>query len=161
MENMLDVLLYLFENYLEGELEDHSQRATLSDELKAAGFPSTVVENAFEWLEGLRLQRELPLPSPSEGGLRVYSSEERDIIPTDCQGFLLHLEHLGILSTLNRERVIDRLLALSTRDRERGAVDLDDLKWIILMVLFNQPKDQAAGIELQELLYTYETNKLH
>ncbi len=161
MENVLDVLLYLFENYLEGELEDGSNHATLKDELTAAGFPQREIEHAFDWLEGLRLQRELPLPSPTDGAMRLYAREESGVIPTECQGFLLHLEHLGILSAANRERVIERLMALAAKSLDQASIDLDDLKWIVLMVLFNQPADQAAGAELEEMLYSYEANKLH
>lgn len=160
MENVLDVLLYLFENYLEGELEDGAQRDTLSDELKAAGFPSAEVEHAFEWLEGLRLQRELPLPAPAESAIRLYSAEEQDVIPVECQGFLQHLQQVGILPAEERECVIERLLALARRGRD-GEVSLDDLKWIVLMVLFNRPKTAAAGAELEEMLYSYEANMLH
>lgn len=161
MENMLDVLIYLFENYLGTELDDHSQRSTLGEELKAAGFPSRVVENAFDWLEGLRLQRELPLPSPSEGGLRLYVAEECQLIPTECRGFLLHLEHLGILNPQTRESVIDRLMTLALRDRKAEMVTLNDLKWIVLMVLFNQPKEPANGNTLNEFFHAHETTLLH
>lgn len=160
MENVLDVLLYLFENYLEGELEDGSQRSELSDELLAAGFPSAQVEHAFAWMEGLRRQRELPLPAPTESTIRLYNSEERELIPVDGLGFLQHLQQIGILSATDREHVIERLLALAYRG-EAEQVALDDIKWVVLMVLFNQPQRVAAGSELEDMLYSYEAGMLH
>ena len=57
------------------------------------------------------------------------SAEELEHISADCRGYLLQLEHEGILSPLQREIVIDRLLALDgdevwleVRDNGRGFV---------------------------------------
>ena len=55
-DNVLDVLLYLFENYLEEEIESRGPESPLKDELEAAGFPEGAVLHAFDWLEGLEAQ---------------------------------------------------------------------------------------------------------
>ncbi len=47
-------------------------------------------------------------------------------------GILLFLEQIQVLNLETREMVIERVLALDTAE-----FDLEDLKWVILMVLFN------------------------
>lgn len=49
-------------------------------------------------------------------------------------GVLLFLEQIQVLNLETREMVIERVLALDTAEFE-----LEDLKWVILMVLFNIP----------------------
>lgn len=159
MENVLDVLLYLFENYLEGELEDDSRHADLKLELEQAGFPDNEVEHAFAWLDSLAPSSALRdgTVAPAKGSIRIYADLEKQSIPSECQGFLLHLEQVGILDPAGRERVIDRLLALASGE----VVDLDQLKWVILMVLFRQSEDKAAYSELEDMMYSYDAGLLH
>ena len=52
-ENLLDVLMYLFENYFEDEVVLGPDQETVKLELSQAGFPDTVINRAFNWLEGL------------------------------------------------------------------------------------------------------------
>lgn len=161
MENVLDVLLYLFENYLEGELEDDNFQDNLKLELEQAGFPSREIEQAFAWLDSLSASEtsvaEMVSQSASADAIRMYAKEEREIIPTDCQGFLLHLEQLGILSPASREQVIDRLLDLAAGEQ----VSQDQLKWVVLMVLFSQSGDKTAYAELEEMMHSYDADMLH
>jgi Smg protein len=159
VENVLDVLLYLFENYLEGELEDDSRHADLKLELEQAGFPQNEVEHAFAWLDSLAPNTSLDdeTSAPAKGSIRIYATREKETIPSECQGFLLHLEQVGILDPAGRERVIDRLIALADGEM----VDLDQLKWVILMVLFRQSEDKSAYSELEDMMYSYEADLLH
>lgn len=161
MENVLDVLLYLFENYLEGELEDGTLQANLKLELEQAGFPAREVEQAFAWLDSLGASEEaaadMALAESRGDAIRLYPIQEAAIIPTACQGFLLHLEQLGILDAISREQVIDRLLDLAGTE----TVGLEQLKWVILMVLFSQSGDRTAYAELEEMMYSYDAEMLH
>ena len=69
----------------------------------------------------------------------MFSADELERISTSCRGYLLQLEQEGILSPLQREIVIDRLVALDGDD-----VDIDRLKWLVLMVLSSQPGQEAG-----------------
>jgi Smg protein len=60
----------------------------------------------------------------------------------------------GILSPLQREIVIDRLVALDGDD-----VDIDRLKWLVLMVLSSQPGQEKACARMEDLLFD-ETDSL-
>jgi len=58
-EGVLDILIYLFENYFDGELDDGDEpdRDTLKQELEHAGFPAGEVERAPAGLHALVLER--------------------------------------------------------------------------------------------------------
>src|SRR3546814_4558926 len=75
-ETVLDVLMYLFENYQEGEFSDAEYHDTLREELLAAGFPDDEVGNAFAWLDGLAEQRQLPLVFGPYRSTRIYTRDE-------------------------------------------------------------------------------------
>ena len=60
-ETVLDVLMYLFENYQTVEFVDQANHENLQEELVAAGFEAEEVGNAFRWLDGLTQTRQLPM----------------------------------------------------------------------------------------------------
>jgi Smg protein len=153
-ESVLDVLMYLFENYQAIEFSDADNHPTLRDELVAAGFPEEEVRHAFGWLDGLAEQRQLPIIFGPTGAIRVYAREEIAKLPTEIRGFVMYLEQLGILSAAARELVIDRLMAL------REEIDLERVKWVSLLVLMNEPDAEEAFTHLEEMVY-YSGEFLH
>jgi Smg protein len=140
-ENILDVLLYLFENFVYDDPDSLNDRDSLQASLLEAGFSPSEINKAFEWLDALA--RERPQLCRVQGTvatpLRVYAREEIAKLDTEGLGFLMFLEHSGVLDAERRELVLDRIMALDADE-----VDLDDLKWVILMVLFSQPGQEAA-----------------
>ena len=148
-EDMFDVLMYLFEHYyMDEETELSPDRESLHSELMEAGFPSNDINQAFEWLEGLSAQQ-LQMQAPqTENAIRIYSGRESERLDSESRGFLLFLEQMGILPPDARERVIERVMALETDD-----FDLSQLKWVILMVLFNQPGAEAAYAWMEDLVF--------
>ncbi len=143
-ESVLSVLVYLFQNYFLGEPEAVHDRDSLQSELIDAGFDALHVGKAFDWLADLQEQA-APAPrfAPVQP-LRVFASEEMELLDGECRGFLLALEQRGVLDAEARERVIERALAL-----EQTPVDLHDLKWVVLLVLYNTP-DREAGYAWME-----------
>jgi Smg protein len=157
-ENVFDVLMYLFENYIDAELEASPDEEALRAELVQIGFPGNEVDKAFTWLEGLMLQQQASIdegidPAPS---IRVYSSREMEKLDTEMRGFLMHLEQVGVLDHASRELAIDRVMAL-----ESDEVELDQLKWVVLMVLFNQPGREAAFAWMEDFVYNGAVDSLH
>jgi Smg protein len=157
-ENVFDVLMYLFENYyMDDDGDPGPDRESVQIELMNAGFPTTEVKKAFEWLDGLSHQHNDRLPAPQTGrSIRLYSGLEMERLDMECRGFLMFLEQAGILSADSRELVIDRVMALDTEE-----LDLNQLKWVILMVLFNQPGQEAAYAWMEDLLFENATDSLH
>jgi Smg protein len=158
-ENVIDVLMYLFENYMDEGPEFNPDQETLALELSQAGFPRGEINKAFSWLEGLSGMRERAgqLPAVSKpNSLRIYSPLEREKIFVEARGFILFLEQSGVLDSVTRELVIDRIMALETDE-----LDLEQLKWVILMVLFNQPGQEHAYAWMEDLVFEGFQDRLH
>lgn len=156
-ENILDVLMYLFENYMDDDDQLSFDQESLKVELLAAGFPSVEISKAFNWLEGLAEQQLFAEDGIQTAfSMRVYLPEECEKLDVECRGFLLFLEQVGVLETLSRELVIDRVMALDIEE-----FNLEQLKWVILMVLFNQPGQEAAFAWMEDLVYDEMVGHLH
>jgi Smg protein len=156
-ENVLDLLMYLFENYIYDEPEEEPDRESLGESLEEAGFSSGEIDRAFAWLDGLAEQRKLPeLGGHENNPIRVYTDEESRRLDVHARGFILYLENVGVLDPLRREMVIDRLSALETED-----ISLEDLKWVVLMVLFNQPGQEANYAWMEDLMFDEEGEFRH
>ncbi|MCB1587789.1 MAG: DUF494 domain-containing protein [Xanthomonadales bacterium] len=148
-ESVLDVLLYLFENFFYDDPESDVDRDSLQHSLLEAGFTPREIHKAFHWLDELAERRpQSDIPVAGDRPIRVFAPQELERLDPDAQGFLLFLEQQGILSTGQRELVLDRIMALESRP-----IDQDDLKWILLMVLFNQPGQEEAVAWMENLIF--------
>lgn len=157
-ENVLDVLMYLFENYLDDDdNETEADRETLTVELEEAGFAKSEITKAFDWLENLaRNPPDTEQPIAQRDALRVYAAQELEKLSVECRGFLQYLENIGILEPAQREVVVDRIMAL-----DGAEVDLEQVKWIILMVLFNRPGQEDAYARMEELVFDDSLGVMH
>jgi Smg protein len=147
-ESVFDVLMYLFEYYSEEDQEFEPNRFELQSQLLDAGFPTDEVDKAFEWLDGLADQQGSPIKNIGTTSVRIFSDLESKRLGSAAQGFLMYLEQVHILNPMSRELVIDRIMALETEE-----VDLDQLKWVVLMVLFNQPDFEGPYHWLEEIVF--------
>jgi len=157
-QTVLDVLIYMFENYMEDdELQPGMDHDTLRTQLSDAGFDSRQISKAFDWLEGLSGQPGITLNTDtSSQAMRVYTDLEMRKIDLESRGFLMFLEQAGVIDPVGRELVIDRLMALETDE-----IDLDQLKWVVLMVLFNQPGQEEAFVWMEDLVMEELGGPLH
>jgi len=146
-ENVVDVLVYLFQNYMNDSTGVQSDRDSVQNELLEAGFPGHEISQAFDWLEGLTVQPEYAFAN-SERSFRIYTAQESARLDVECQDYLLFLEQTGILETQTRELVIDRVMALDADD-----FDLQQLKWVILLVLFSRPGQEEAYAWMEDLVF--------
>ncbi len=148
-ESILDVLLYLFEHYFSDDSDLVSDRDTLQKGLIEAGFSPSEVSRAFDWLDELANERP-PITHANDDAcpVRVFSSIEVDRISSEGVGFLMFLQQAGVIDAKQRELVLDQAMALNHED-----LDLDDLKWVVLMVLFNQPGAEAAYAWMESQMF--------
>ena len=155
---MFDVLMYLFENYMDDDAPLDANQEELKAELVGAGFAQDEVTKAFDWLDFIARHADSALPqrTPHRHAIRVYNSEEQKILDVKCRGFVLYLEQVGILDPINRELVIDRAMALDMPD-----FDLDRLKWVVLMVLLNQPGQETRLAWLEDFVLENFPQQLH
>lgn len=156
-ETVLDVLMYLIDVMVDGEEEHEPDRYVLKEELQCAGFGEWEIDRALEWLDGLNsVGIEDVSPEPRQESIRIYDGFEQDRLDASCRGYLLHLEQVGILSQAQRELVIDRLLALHTDE-----IDSEQVKWVVMMVLFSQPGQEHAYARMEDLVFIDEPGWVH
>ena len=156
-ENVLDVLMYLFENYIDDDSANQASPEELKELLKDAGFGQDHISAAFDWLEGLvRLQEETSVVANSINTLRVYHESETKKLNIECQGFLHFLEQMGVIDATSREHIIDRAMALETDE-----IDLTQLKWVVLMVLFNQTGVDEAYVWMENMVLENLSKDFH
>lgn len=130
---MFDILYFVFENCQQAEVAQDSER--VAKRLLDAGFDDSDISEALSWLAGVvnsSQQQCAPLPdvNPSQ---RVFAPKELVKLDAACRGFLLYLEQSRVLLPPSRELVIERTLAATG-----GPLTLDQLKLIVLMVLWNE-----------------------
>lgn len=155
---MFEILMYLFENYMDGSVTLNTDQDTVVSELEQAGFGRTEISRALDWLDGLIRVQEIISAGPqlTPHAIRHFAPEESERLGTEGKGFLLYLEQLGILDPMTREIVIDRLMALDHRE-----VDLGRIKWVVLIALFNQPEKKTALSLLQDMVLSEAFDVLH
>lgn len=158
MVTMFEVLMFIFENYMDNNVSLKADNQTIVTELEHVGFTRYEIDRALDWLEGLsRFQTAVDsAPMLVSSSIRHYLAEESKLLGVDGKGFLLYLEQLGILDPITREIVIDRIMALDSKD-----VDMGRIKWVVLMVLFSQPDKKSALSLLQDMILFDAFDVLH
>ena len=147
IETILDVLMYMFQSYVEDNEEVELDKESLHKNLLEAGFADQNIEKAFEWLEGLPgVDHNTLLNKPTKNSFRLFSDVEHRKIGEEGLSFLMFLERLGVFHGEIREHVIDRIMALDTQ-----SVDLSQIRWVVLMILFNTPGNESNYTWLQNL----------
>ncbi|MFC6441704.1 DUF494 family protein [Bowmanella sp. JS7-9] len=158
---MFDILMYLFENLIHSEAEIRVDQDELTEELTRAGFHHDEIYKALSWLEKLAALQETD-QKPYLAGLsttpvtRIYTYQEQMRLDVECQGFLIFLEQIKVLDASTREMVIDRVMELDSAE-----FGLEDLKWVVLMVLFNVPGKENAYAQMEDLLFETPQGPLH
>jgi Smg protein len=130
---MYDILVYVFENCQQAELAYDRER--VAKKLSAAGFEDSDISEALHWLAGVTRapQDGVEAMTASPHAFRAFAPREAAKLDAQCRGFLLTLEQSGILDMRTRELVIERALAAAG-----DSLSLDQLKLVVLMVLWNQ-----------------------
>jgi len=158
---MFDILMYLFENFIHSESEIYVDHDELTDELVRAGFHQDEIYKALAWLEKLAALQETDIkPYLTKVGVasvtRVYTYDEEVRLDVECRGFLMFLEQVNVLDGPTREMVVDRVMEIDAAE-----FCLEDLKWVVLMVLFNVPGKENAYAQMEDLLFDDSDGVLH
>ena len=156
-ENMVDVLIYLYENYMDGDGQPPVEQSALEEELAQAGFAQSEIEKALRWLDELAVRVDAPqYHAPTVGSMRIYTERECGKLDSEVRGLLMALEQNGILDPVSRELVIDRLLAI-----DQSHVVVDVVKWVALLVLMNRPGREDAFTQMEDMVYNDDPGYLH
>ncbi|MBK8118702.1 MAG: DUF494 domain-containing protein [Sulfuritalea sp.] len=141
---MIDILVYLFENYLPDACPEPE---VLARKLSAAGFETDDISAALAWLDGLGGEASGRCRSPAlAGSIRIYDEEEQERLPAACRGFIAFLEQHDAVDASLREAIIERALALPDDE-----IALDRLKVIVLAVIWRY-RHEVDALILEELL---------
>lgn len=154
-ESVLSVLMYIFHHHMDKEHRVDIDDLGLVDDLKSVGFHALSIGKAFRWLHHLT---ELADKAPvlSKNSFRVFNDQEYWLLGEECTNFILSLEHQGILTPQTREIVIHQTLELIS---ER--VDINLIKWVTLMVLFNTPGCDDALTHMEFLIQSDAFDAIH
>jgi Smg protein len=148
---VLDVLMYLLERHQETE-ESPLDLDGVKQELREQGVDEAQVDRAFDWLEDLAVpDRGVPpedaVAPAGPGAIRCFTKRELIRLDAECRGFLIYLENAHVLGPRERELVLERVMALDAEE-----LSLAQLKWVVLMVLCNQPGREEAVVWVEQLL---------
>jgi Uncharacterized protein conserved in bacteria len=156
-ESMVDVVIYLYENYLDGHSRPPVDQDELETELSRAGFSHSEIAQALTWLDELASRMDTAAyPPHTAGAMRVYSPGECAKLDIEARGLLLFLEQSAILDPPSRELVIDRAMAI-----QQTAVTVEELKWVVLLVLMSRPGRESAHGQMEELIYSDAPAQVH
>ena len=151
--------MYLFENYMDEDTEIQSDQEALTAKLSEAGFQRGEIHKAFTWLEDLSSLCE-QTPAGLSGGqpqsTRHYVPAETKKLGPAGRGLLMRLEQYGILDAQTREMVMDRIMALETED-----IDLEQIKWVVMMVLYNRPDREEQALWLEDMVLDTQRHPIH
>jgi Smg protein len=150
--SVLKVLIYVYDHYMLADPADIPERRHMLEDLQQRGFSVSEVVHAMEWLSALVSdQRALPGAQSGQeehtGALRVFADGELLRLSSDCRAFLMLLDRQRVLTAQQRELVIERALALDVLE-----VDVEQLKWVVLLVLSSQPGQELAFARFESVM---------
>jgi len=149
--SVLKVLIYVYHHYMLADPAEVPERRHMLEDLQRRGFSVTEVVHAMEWLSALVSdQRAVPAAGdgqPDRAGLRVFTEGELARLSADCRAFLMMLDRQRVLTPQQRELVIERALALDVEE-----VEVEQLKWVVLLVLSSQPGQELAFARFESVM---------
>ncbi len=133
--HMLDVFEYLYKQHASCSEALSPTSTELKTKLHHAGFSGFEIDCAFNWLANAEIKPWPDLPvAQSDWPIRIYTAEERKVLDTESQGFLLFLEQIGVLTPVIRELVLHRILL-----HANIPVSVKLLKRVIIYIILTLP----------------------
>jgi len=155
-QTVVDVLMYLFENIIGEDIPFDADNIVVFDQLEEMGFPQHEILRAFDWLQDLADLEQNPAPASNlSTAVRVYSELEMLLLDTECIGFLMYLEQTGLLTATTRELIMDRVIALDVE------LDVEQLKWIVMIVLYSHPDEENAFAWMESMVFDPIVSYMH
>lgn len=148
-ENIIDVLVYLFENYMTEhvDLKENYTVNHIYQGLEDAGFTKKIIDHAFQWLHDVN-EMSNQIIQQSADAHRIYAGIERQFLDEECIDFIMYLEDTKILNPSTREFLVNSLLNLNADN-----IDVDDLQWLALIILYIQPDQEQAFASMESLMF--------
>jgi Smg protein len=147
-ESVLDVLIYLFENFMTSEKIDFEPESQeISIRLEDAGFETNDVVKAMQWVLELKENVMAVASNDYNSSIRIFSVDEQFKISPAIRHTLYCMERDEVITPAIRELIIDRVMALDLEE-----VQVDQLKWIMLFVLCFQGQMPVQVRRLEDVI---------
>ena len=149
---MLDLLIYLFENYISTKPKLNMNAITV--ELEEAGFNNKDISSAFDWFNHLeKLSNGLELTN--KNSIRVLSHKEYEKISKEGFTFLTFLLNAKILNPTEFEVILDQIMILNQK-----YINIDEMRWIVMMTLWKSGKENSY-LFVEDSLFHNKRTQLH
>ena len=137
--DVMDVLFHLFERYIAADDITKLDKACLVTDLERVGFPKQAISKAFSWLDNMKTVEVVTKQDSADSviAIRHYTRQEMNKFNTECRGYLLFLEQIGLLNPVMREIVIDSVMILDLDE-----IELEQIHLIVLMALLDQSEQE-------------------
>ena len=155
-QTVVDVLMYLFENIIGEDIPFDADNVVVFDRLEEMGFPQHEILRAFDWLQDLAdIEQNPSSETDLTTSVRVYSELEMLLLDSESIGFLMYLEQSGLLTPATRELIMDRVIALDVE------LDVEQLKWIVMIVLYSHPDEENAFAWMESMVFDPIVSYMH
>jgi len=149
---MLDLLIYLFENYISTKPKLNMNDITV--ELEEAGFNDKDISSAFDWFNHLKkISNDFELAN--KNSLRVLSKKEYEKISSEAFTFLTFLLNAKILNSTEFEVILDQIMILNQK-----SINIDEMRWIVMMTLWKSGKENSY-LFVEDSLFQNKRTELH
>ena len=149
---MLDLLIYLFENYISTKPKLNMNDITV--ELEEAGFNDKDISSAFDWFSHLeKISNGFELTN--KYSLRVLSKKEYEKISSEAFTFLTFLLNAKILNSTEFEVILDQIMILNQK-----SINIDEMRWIVMMTLWKSGKENSY-LFVEDSLFQNKRTELH
>ncbi|MDC6477484.1 DUF494 domain-containing protein [Methylophilaceae bacterium] len=149
---MLDLLIYLFENYISTKPKLNMNDITV--ELEEAGFNDKDISSAFDWFNHLeKISNGFELTN--KDSLRVLSKKEYEKISSEAFTFLTFLLNAKILNSTEFEVILDQIMILNQK-----FINIDEMRWIVMMTLWKSGKENSY-LFVEDSLFQNKRTELH
>ncbi len=149
---MLDLLIYLFENYISTKPKLNMNAITV--ELEEAGFNNKDISTAFDWFNHLEKLSNGP-ELTNKNSIRVLSHKEYEKISKEGFTFLTFLLNAKILNPTEFEVILDQIMILNQK-----YINIDEMRWIVMMTLWKSGKENSY-LFVEDSLFQNKRTQLH
>ena len=149
---MLDLLIYLFENYISTKPKLNMNAITV--ELEEAGFNNKDISSAFNWFNHLEKLSNGP-ELTNKNSIRVLSHKEYEKISKEGFTFLTFLLNAKILNPTEFEVILDQIMILNQK-----YINIDEMRWIVMMTLWKSGKENSY-LFVEDSLFQNKRTQLH
>jgi Smg protein len=143
---IFNLLIQLFEAMGTNRQSDAEYFQYCVKTLKSAGLSRQDLNHALSWLDKFSKGPKNELSGPKEI-VRIFSEEENQKINLQGRSFLLQLLHLGAIDRQTLEHILECVTEL-----EISEINLNQLKWIVIMLASAEFKNQAYAEWLEHTI---------